>query len=377
MSIHKLIFRRFYNIIITMKMKSKILRLNICAIFIAFILLFSACNTGGEQKHFTAFNKTAVTVQSRNKLLSDDAAEKISALLFDLNAEFSATVNGSTVFKINAANAGEKTEISERFKYIANTCEKMRDFTDGKFDPSVYPLTLLWQFAPNFSVPDFSVPTEDEISAAKALVGYDKFSFSDIAVKTTDNAKLDFGGALKGYAADKIAEIMKEDGVTGGYVSIGGSSIYVISTDTLSVMHPREDGNILKIKMKEKNLSVSTSGDYQKTYTQNGKIYSHIIDPFTGYPQNTGVASATVIGNDGLKLDALTTAMCLYEHDFDLPENGELYKFIQKILSAEDFKNAQIFAVCVNGERKQILTNKKQGEDFTLLDKNYAVINVN
>ena len=363
-----------------MKMKSKILRLNICAIFIAFILLFSACNTGGEQRHFTAFTKTAVTVQSRNKLLSDAATEKISALLFDLNAEFSATVNGSTVFKINAANAGEKTEISERFKYIANTCEKMRDFTDGKFDPSVYPLTLLWQFAPNYPVPLFAVPTEEEIAAAKALVGYDKFSFSDGAVKTTDNAKLDFGGALKGYAADKIAEIMKEDGVTGGYVSVGGSSIYVISTDTLSILHPRNDDNddnILKIKMKEKNVSVSTSGDYQKTYTQNGKIYSHIIDPDTGYPQNTGVASATVIGNDGLKLDALTTAMCLFEHDFLNPENGELYKFIQKILAAEDFKNAQIFAVCVNGENKQILTNKKQGEDFALLDKDYTVINVN
>lgn len=315
-------------------------------------------------------------MQSKNKLLSDDATEKISTLLSDLNAEFSATVKDSTVSNINAANAGEKTEISERFKYVAEVCGEMRDFTDGKFDPSVYPLTLLWQFAPNYPVSDFSVPTDGEIAATKALVGYDKFSFSDGAVKTTDNAKLDFGGALKGYAADKIAEIMKEDGVNGGYVSVGGSSIYVISTDTLSVMHPRSNGNVLKIKMKEKGVSVSTSGDYQKTYTQKGKIYSNIIDPFTGYPQNTGVASATVIGNDGLKLDALTTAMCLYEHDFSAPENGELYKFIRKILSSEDFKNAQVFAVCVNGEYKQILTNKKQDEDFTLLDKNYTVINI-
>ncbi|MBR0189274.1 MAG: FAD:protein FMN transferase [Clostridia bacterium] len=359
-----------------MKIKLKMFCLNLCAVLVAFTFSFGACNTG-EQKHFTAFHGTAVTVQSRNKLLSDDTAEKISALLSDLNSEFSATLSGSTVFKINAAAAGEKTEISERFKSVALSCGEMRGFTDGKFDPSVYPLTLLWQFAPNFSVPDFAVPTDEDITATKALVGYDKFSFSDGATKTTDGAKLDFGGALKGYAADKIAEIMKEDGVTKGYVSIGGSSIYVISTDTLSVLHPRENGNILKIKMKEKNLSVSTSGDYQKTYTQNGKTYSHIINPFTGYPQNTGVASATVIGNDGLKLDALTTAICLYEHDFDLPENGELYKFIRKILSAEDFKNAQIFAVCVNGERKQILTNKKQDDDFTLLDKDYTVINVN
>ena len=359
-----------------MKIGFKIFCLNLCSVFIAFVLLFSACGAG-EQREFTAFNKTAVTVQSRNKALSDAATEKISALLSDLNSEFSATLSGSTVFKINAAAAGEKTEISERFFCVAATCEKMRDFTDGKFDPSVYPLTLLWQFAPNYPVPLFAVPTDEDISATKVLVGYDKFSFSDGAVKTTDNAKLDFGGALKGYAADKIAEIMKEDGVNNGYVSVGGSSIYVISTDTLSILHPRLDGNILKIKLKEKDLSVSTSGDYQKTYSKDGKVYSHIIDPATGYPQDTGVASATVIGNDGLKLDALTTAMCLYEHNFSAPENGALYKFIQKVLSTEDFKNAQIFAVCVSGENKQILTNKKQGEDFTLLDKDYTVINVN
>lgn len=359
-----------------MKSKFKIFCFKICAFAVVFTLLFGACNTG-EQKHFTAFNGTAVTVQSRNKSLSNAATEKISVLLTELNAEFSAALSGSTVFKINAAAAGENTEISERFKSIAVSCGEMREFTDGKFDPSVYPLTLLWQFAPNYPVPDFSVPTDEEIAYAKSFVGYDKFSFSDGAIKTTAGAKLDFGGALKGYAADKIAEILKADGVTEGYVNVGGSSLYIISTNTLSVMHPRDDGNIIEVKLKEKNLSVSTSGDYQKTYSLNGNTYSHIIDPDTGYPQQTGVASATVIGNDGLKLDALSTAMCLFKHDFDLPENGELYKFIQKILSAEDFKNASIFAVCVNGENKQILTNKKQGEDFTLLDRNYTVINVN
>ena len=375
MSILKLLFMLFYNIIIIMKIKSKAFHLNICTVLIAVIFLFSAC--GGEQRHFTAFNGTDVTVQSRNKQLSDDAAERISDLLSELNAEFSATVKDSTTFKINAAAAGGKTEISERFYSVATTCGEMWEFTNGKFDPSVYPLTLLWQFAPNYSVPAFSVPTDEKIAETKALVGYDKFTFAyGQTVKTEDGAKLDFGGALKGYAADKIAKIMKADGVTEGYVNVGGSSIYIISTDTISILHPRNEGNILKITLKEKDLSVSTSGDYQKTYKSGGKIYSHIIDPATGLPQDTFVASATVIGNDGLKLDALTTAMCLYEHDFSVPENGELYKFIQKILSTEDFKNAQIFAVCVKGDEKQILTNKKQGEDFTLLDKDYSVIHL-
>ena len=358
-----------------MKIKSKSFYFNIFAIFFAFTLLFCGCNTG-EQRYFTAFNKTAVTVQARNKKISDAAAQQITDFLADLNAEFSATVGDSTVSKINRAGAGEKTEISERFRIVAATCGQIYDFTDGKFDPSVYPLTILWQFSPNYPVPQFSLPTENEIAAAKSLVGYNKFSFLNGAVKSVANAKLDFGGALKGYAADKIAEILIDDGVTEGFVNVGGSSLYIIATDSLSIMHPRGEDNILEIKIKEKNLSVSTSGDYQKTYELNGKSYSHIINPKTGFPQDTGVASVTVIGTNGLKLDALSTALCLFEHDFSHPENGALYKFIQKALSSEDFNNSQIFAVCVNGDEKQILTNKKQGEDFTLSDTDYAVINV-
>ena len=161
----------------------------------------------------------------------------------------------------------------------------MHDFTDGKFDPSVYPLTLLWRFAPEYPVPNFSVPTEEEIAAAKSLVGYDKFFFGSAAVKTVSGAKLDFGGALKGYAADEIAKIMKADGVTSGFVNIGGSSLYIIGADDLSVRHPRRSGeNIITVKLKDADLSVSTSGDYEKTYVNGGKTYSHIISPVTGCP---------------------------------------------------------------------------------------------
>lgn len=358
-----------------MKFLIKALFIISCAIILFSVSVFSACERG-EQRHFTAFNGTPVTVQTRNKPLSDGAADKIAALLSDLNAEFSATERDSAVYKINAARKSDKTEISPLFKSVAALCGKMRDFSEGKFDVSVYPFTLLWQFAPNYPVPDFSVPTAEEIAAAKAAVGFDKFSFESAAVKTADDAKLDFGGVIKGYAADKIAEIMKDDDVNAGFVSVGGSSLYIIETETLAISHPRKDGNILKIKLTGRDLSVSTSGDYEKTYTLGGATYSHIIDPTSGYPQQTGVASATVIGKGGVKLDALTTAICLFEHDFSSPERGELYRFIQKILSSEDFKDASVFVVCVSGDKKQILTNKKQGEDFDLQDKEYSVITV-
>lgn len=378
MSIYKLLLETIYNIIITMKIMLKILRLTMCAVLAAFVLLPAACNTGGEQRHFTAFNNVDITVQARGKTLTGSAADKIRALITELNAEFSATVNTSTVSKINSASAGDSVNISERFKFVADVCGKMYEFTEGKFDPSVYPLSILWQFSPNFPVANFAVPTDEEITATKELIGYDKFTFGGTwATKTLDGAKIDFGGALKGYCSDKIAEIMAADGIKGGYVNVGGSSINILSVDSLSIVHPRNrTENILTVKLSEDNLAVSTSGDYEKNYTTDGKTYSHLIDASSGRPAETGVASATVIGRNGLKLDALTTALCLFSHDFKTPENGELYKFIQKILASEDFTGAQVFAVCVNGEEKQILTNKKQGDDFTLNDSGYKIITV-
>ena len=348
------------------------------AIFFALTFCLSACGAGvGEQKHFTAFKNTDVTVQAREKTLSAAAEKEITDLLSRLNSEFSATVTESTTYKINSAAASEETEISEEFRLVAKECQKMRLITRGKFDPSVYPLTLLWKFAPNYPDPDFSVPTDDEILTTKTLVGFDKFSFENSAIKTLDGAKLDFGGVLKGYAADKIAQIMKADGITKGYVNVGGSSLYLLSVDNLYIVHPRKKDNILKIKINSADLSVSTSGDYEKNYQANGKIYSHIIDPATGHSSESGVASATVIGKNGLYLDAVTTALNLFTHDFSEPENGELFKFVKELLNSEEFKDAQIFVVCIRGDQKQILTNKKQGEDFTLSDNEYSVINVN
>ena len=344
--------------------------------------LLSACAFGGVSyapnsvKTFTAFNNSNVTVQTRGCVLSAGAANKISALLDGLNAEFSATAETSTTYRINSAAASDTVDISPRFAYVAGACAEMHAFTRGKFDPSVYPLTLLWKFAPDFPAADFAVPNAESISQTLATVGYGKFSFANgQAVKTADNAKLDFGGALKGYAADEIGKIMKADGATGGYVNVGGSSLYLVSVDALSVVHPRADGNILTVKITEKDLSVSTSGDYEKSYSAGGKTYSHIIDPQTGCPQTTGVASVTLIGKNGLKLDALSTALCLCAHDFAAPENGELYAFIREILSCEEFSDLRIYAVCVSETEKQILTNEKQGENFTLLDE-YEIISV-
>ncbi|MBO4251391.1 MAG: FAD:protein FMN transferase [Clostridia bacterium] len=354
----------------------KKLSVKLFAALFALTLVLSACGGGGEYR-FTAFNGVDVTVQMRNKLLSAAAKTEIEDLLESLNAEFSATAESSTVYKINSAAAGERVAVSARFKEIADDLTELFDLTEGRFDISVYPLTILWQFAPAFPVAKFSVPQQEDIDRTLSVCGSDKFSFGEFAVKSASGAKIDFGGCLKGYAADEIAKIIKQDGATAGFINVGGSSLNLLYVDNLAIKHPRQENErILSVKIKAADLSVSTSGDYEKTYTSGGKTYSHIIDPKNGKPIDGGVASATVIGKNGLKLDALSTALCVCSHDFNIAEQGDLYRFIKKILSNDDYKDAQIFAVCTDGENKQILTNKKQGEDFALLDNDFSVIYV-
>lgn len=354
------------------------LKNKIIAFILSFCCVLSGCAFGAgygvyDERVFYAFNGTPVVAKIFGCEFSDEIAGETQNFLNGLNAEFSATEN-STVYAINTAAAGEKTAVSDRFSEIYADCIYMNEFTQGKFDVSVYPLTLIWQFAPNFPVADFLPPDAAAISAAQKLVGKDKFALKGgELIKTETGAKLDLGGALKGYAADKIADHLKSKGASGGYINCGNSSLYIISADTLSVVHPRNDGNILKITETLTDVAVATSGDYERTYFHNGETYSHIIDPESGLPAKTHIASATVVTKNGLKADALSTALCLFSHDPVNPENGELVRFIKSALTTSDFKDAAFYVVYDDGDYKQIITNKKQGENFTLLGSDYSV----
>lgn len=348
------------------------------------LVLSFGCATKRYEYHFAAFN-SPVTVQSHGKALSENARAEISETLNNLHSKFSAQEEQSAVYAINAAEENARIKISETFFTVFQECRSINAFTGGRFDPSVYPLTLLWQFAPNFKADnkEFVPPDASAVEQTLSHVGFNKFSFDTdenggyYAEKSDRAAKLDLGGIVKGYAADKIAEIMKKDGVIRGFVNVGGSSLYLLDVESLKITHPRAQNEyIISVNVGEKNLSVSTSGDYEKFYVYQGERYSHIINPATGYPQNTGVCSVTLMGKDGIKLDALSTALCLCPFVGDNPESSELYNAVRKIKNSKAFSLWGIFIVFDDGNEKLIITDKKQGEDFTLLDDNYSVITI-
>lgn len=205
--------------------------------------------------------------------------------------------------------------------------------TDGRFDITVAPLAIIWKDA----LKENKIPSEGEIKSALELVGFDKISLDN----ESKNIKLmkkgmqvDFGAFAKGYAVDCAIKELKEKGIDSAIINAGGD-IYCLGTKSsqawkVGLQHPR-DKNKLLTNLELKDSAVATSGDYEQFVEIDGKRYSHIIDPKTGYPVENDIISVTVVAGDTLTADAVATCIFLLGKDRGR-QIFENYKGVQKII---------------------------------------------
>ncbi len=324
------------------------------------ILFSSACGETFSIIHFISF-KTEVKIVVDSPV-SIALEKEIKAYLAGLENSLSLSVEDSLINRYNSLNEGETISFSTEFNDILTICKEVNKLTNGAFDPTVLPLTKLWQFSPDkYKVEDFFVPTDSEIISTKKRVSFD-FIHEDTWIKKISDVEIDLGGVAKGYGAEEVAKKLISAGAKKGYVNIGRSSLYLIEIDSLGMRHPRKAGDtILTLNKSLKNIAVSTSGDYERYYEHDGKIYSHLINPKTGLPSDTGFASVMVLGESAVEVDALSTALCIFER-------GELINFIK-----EHGQTYSVVAVYIKGETKEIITSLSPS-DFTLNDKEYEIL---
>lgn len=368
----------------------------IFAVISAFICVFSFCGCNanglsgcvaggsGEATDFYAMN-TAVRAEVSDKPFGQWEIESLQELFSSLEREFSASLCDSFTARVNGAAAGVATGVSERGKTLLDISQKVYAVTGGAFDPTVLPLSELWGFYPSFPIADFSPPAEELISEIlnSGVIGLNNISLTEkdgkfSVLKKTDGTKLEFGGVLKGFAADEAGKILLGFGHASGYVNAGGSSLFILSAPSLGVRHPRKSGeNLLSFDISgRKNFSVSTSGDYEKVYTRDGENYCHVIDPKTGKPVKTGLAQVTIIGKSelfcGAFLDAVTTALMTKDFSSKEAAKSPLATAINELLKENELDGATIFVAVIKGEEKTLLTNAAT-KDFTLFDKSFDV----
>ena len=179
--------------------------------------------------------------------------------------------------------------------------------TEGALCISLWPLTSLW----NFGEEGGRLPTSDEIKQGLLQVGSDRISVTDSLI-TTDGAQIDLGALAKGYIADRIKDFLLGKNVTSGIISLGGNVLCIGEKPdgkafTIGIRRPFGEENDVLVSLKVKDLSVVTSGVYERYFYEDGVFYHHILNPDTGYPCDNGLLSVTIIAENSAVCDCLST----------------------------------------------------------------------
>lgn len=208
-----------------------------------------------------------------------------------------------------SAARGPVTVSPELFDLLA-ACLTYSQQSDGAFDITVGPLMKVWGFYKG----EGALPRKGDVSGVLGRIGYRQVTLDPVTRTVRfnrDGVELDPGGIGKGYAVDRMVDVLKRHGVRAALVSAGGSSLYGLGAPpdeprgwTVTIRVPgAPDRTAVEVFLND--TSLSTSGSYEKFFWADGRIYSHIMDPRTGYPAR-GTASVSVLAPRAIDSEAWT-----------------------------------------------------------------------
>ncbi len=210
--------------------------------------------------------------------------------------------------EINRDAARKPVRVSPELLQLLQDCQQYSRESEGAFDITVGPLMKVWGFYKGTG----HLPHRPEIEAAMTRVGY-RHMVLDPSGRTVrfdrPGVEIDPGGIGKGYAVDRMVDVLRRNGVTVALVAGSGSSIYGMGTPPgqtkgwpVKIKDPwDENKSVAEVRLKD--MSLSTSGSYEKFFRAEGRIYAHIMDPRTGYPAQ-GVSSVSVLAPRTLDSEA-------------------------------------------------------------------------
>ncbi len=276
------------------------------------IVLLSLCTLAGctgtasEQPQTNSFfamdTAMDLNIYGNKSLLAD-----VEVLISDLEAEVSVTDENSELYAINQTGTGTLTNsAAELMQSALAMCRR----TGGALDLSIYPVVRAW----GFTTGSYQVPEEDTIRALLSHVDYTQIQYDAETgtVSVPDGMEIDLGSVAKGFVGSQAAQYLRENGVESALLNLGGN---------VQTVGCRPDGTPWKIAVKDpkggtpmivlsvQDQAVVTSGGYERYFEQDGNTYWHIMDPATGHPAESGLLSVTVVGEDGLVCDGLSTAL--------------------------------------------------------------------
>ena len=346
---------------------SRFFYLILCTVLVCPILLFTGCGnitdadtstTGNEPISISSIKlNTAVQItiyDSQDKSLLDDCL----ALCDRYELIFSRTNENSELYKLNHRkdtsdkdpNADGQTipypisgtadtwHISEDLASLLSQGLSITRESDGAFDIAIAPLTSLW----DFTAEDPKVPDDAAIQKALPLCSSDGVTIDDQDITLpSDDIQFDVGAIAKGYIADRMKDLLVKKGVNSAIINLGGNVLCIGSKPDgtpfkVGIQKPFADRNETEAVMDITGKSVVSSGIYERCFKQNGKLYHHILNPKTGFPYDNSLISVTIISDQSVDGDALsTTCFALgLEDGLKFAEK----KGVQAVLITEDYE---------------------------------------
>lgn len=282
--------------------KKSLIAIILCAVIVFGIVSYDFISGRSSCEKTSVAMGTVVTV----KLFGFGAKNDLDKIETEINGLENSVLSwrkeGSDVYRINKGS-GTQVSVSPDTVKIIGQCIDISDDCGGVFDITIGNVTKLWDFGGN----NQRLPSDDEIKTALGSVGYKNVSISGNAVQIKKGQSLDLGAVGKGFVCDKIKELLDKGRTKSAVVSVGGSLlIYGNRTFSVGIVNPANDKQSMGT-LKLKDTCVSTSGNYEKYFEQDGKRYHHILNATTGYPATSEFKSVTVVCESGLISDALST----------------------------------------------------------------------
>lgn len=339
----------------------------LCTALVCPMLLFTGCQNAADTD--TAAGKEPISISSiklntavqitiydsQDKSLLDDCL----ALCDKYELIFSRTDEESELYKLNhrisdSAVSNQTTEtqptpyqingttntwhISEDLAALLSEGLSITKESDGAFDIAIAPLTSLW----NFTAEDPKVPDDADIQNALPQCSSDGVTIDgqDITLPS-DDIQFDVGAIAKGYIADRLKDFLVKKGVNSAIINLGGNVLCIGSKPDgtpfkVGIQKPFADRNETEAVMDITGKSVVSSGIYERCFKQNGKLYHHILNPKTGYPYDNGLISVTIISDQSVDGDALSTTCFALGLDEGLKFAEK--KGVQAVFITEDYE---------------------------------------
>ena len=277
------------------------------ALALALLLLLTGCTAKVPESTSQIFAMDTVmdlyAVGENAETVLAEAAQEINRL----EALLSRTRAGSDVSVLNGTGTAQLS--AETAQLLADAL-RYADLTGGAFDVTIAPLVEAW----NIHGEDPRVLTEGEIAALLPLVGSEHLQLSGTAATLDQGCAIDLGGIAKGYASDVLAQLYRDAGIEGGWLSLGGN-VYAHGTKpggepwSVAVRDPGDTAATAALLSLSNEFAV-TSGGYQRYFTgEDGTVYQHILDPKTGKPAMSDLLSVTIVCGNGTMADAYSTAL--------------------------------------------------------------------